>query len=315
MFWNRGGETRFLVRFQDNWLVVTSSERLGDEQFELAATSLFVVERFFFGNFGEDIRSGRRIDGRRPPRLAQPRTAADVYDGFRIGRINFGGRSHLGLNDPAGKTIAVAAGDELTGTMRLAELSLYVNSKVSEIKESFQSPDGQPLFTLKSEQNRDGAQPPPNARDVAELVALIADDPYVNGVAEDARAHRRASPRTDPPPIRRDETWDRYLYFFYVGQGLTESSGFRYTSRRPIPFGVAERTQKRLEEVLKRIRDAGNLPLAQRWNAAAIVYDRTPGNGDAYFFYGDDAENWHLTPGNLDRIAAQGLALSPNDTR
>lgn len=255
----------------------------------------------------------RRIDGRRPPRLVRPRTAADVYDGFHIGTVDFGGRSRFGLTNPAGDTIAVAAGDELTGTLRLAELSLYVNSTVADIKESFESADGRPLFTLKREKTREGAQP--NAPDVAELVGLIGADEYVNGVAEDARAHRRAYPFKPAPPIRRDDTWDRYLYFFYVGQGLTESSGFRYTAGRPVPHGVSEDTEKRLQEVLARIRTAGDLPIAQRWNAAAIVYDRVTGSGDAYFFYGDDAENWHMTPENMDRVAAQGLALSAGTTR
>ncbi|MEZ0363589.1 Imm61 family immunity protein [Mycobacterium sp. pUA109] len=315
-FSNRGGEIIYFIAVNDDgWLVVTSSERMGREQFEFGARSQLVLERYFLGDFGEDIRSARRL-----PRLLRPRTAEDVQPGFHVRVLGFGGVNRHALIDPSGEAVAIGRQDPMrVGSLVL--MSLYLNSTVADIKTSYESPDGQPLFTLRPPRTKSPAptRPLPEGvleADVAELVGLIADDEYVNGVAEDVIAHRR-SWDYPKPPIRRDESWDGYVYFFYVGEGFTRSSGFRFG--RPatpfsVPFGVTEATEQSIEQALARIRDSGNLPLERRWNAAVVTYDRRTATGQAHFFYGADAERWQMSPANADQIAAQCLALL-NQTR
>lgn len=304
-FSNRGGEIIYFIAINENgWLVVTSSERRGREQLEFAARSVGVLERYFFGCFGWDIRSSQRL-----PRLARPHLAADVQPGFSIRPVEFEGVRREALTAPSGDIVGIGSIGEL------ARLSLYLNSTVADIQASYQSLDGQPLFRLKpprperAESATSAAEQSPG---VTELLGLIAADDYVNGLNEDVLAHRRAG--VQKPVIRRDSSWDGFVYFFYVGEGFTRSSGFRYDARQAampfsVPFGVTDGTERRISAVLARIRDAGDLPLEHRWNAATIVYDRASGRGDVRFFYGRDAEKWLMSPDTADQIAAQGLAL------
>lgn len=150
--------------------------------------------------------------------------------------------------------------------------------------------------------------------DVREAVRLVVEDEYVNGVDADVRNHRRTwedclRMRQPAPVIRRDDTWDQYVYFFYVGEGMTAASGFRYTAGRWKPHGVSSAASSKVKAVLRGIRDAGDLPVAEKWNAAVITCERATGTGNLHVFYGLDAEAWHMTPANQARIAEQGLAL------
>lgn len=141
-------------------------------------------------------------------------------------------------------------------------------------------------------------------------VALIADDLYVNGQSQDVRAHRKWRPSRGPEPeVRRDETWGRYVYFFHVGDGLTSSSGFRYTGESWKPHGPTIPTMSELDTVFQQIRDAGDPPVEDKWNAAVVTYDRRAGTGDLHLFYGDEAENWHMTPATQQAVAEAGLEL------
>lgn len=307
-----GGEIRYFVGSrEDGWLVINSSERMGLEQFEVAVRSYAALERYLYGTFGVDVRSRLRL-----PRLTFPRNLNPGYD---VRNVEFENVSRQALIDPSGETVAI--GWLNSGITDLAELSLYLAVSVADIQTSFQSPDGQPLFGLWQPRPVTKPEPAParhlpegvTESDVRELVDLIARDEYVNGVSEDVIAHRRS--RQHPKPtIRRDESWTGFLYFFYVGQGYRESSGFRYgvgPAAQPVrvPFGVTDETEKQIRSTLARIRDAADLPREGSRNAAAIVYDRASGRGMAHFFYGPDAEKWQLSPDNADQIADQGLAL------
>lgn len=307
IFWtDPGGEIRyFIAANQGGWLVVTSSERMGSEQFEVGVQSIFVLERYLFGQFGIDVRSKCRL-----PRVVKPHRVEEVYPGFGIEAMEFEGVTRDSLVDPGGNTLAI--GD----VYDMVLVSHYLNSTVAQIEESFHRPDGRPLFTVKAPRP---VRPVPatstreQSADVDELVGLVANDEFVNGVQEDVFAYRRS--RVYPKPsIRRDDSWDGYVYFFYVGEGFRKSSGFRYDARSAampfsVPYGVTEPTAKQVDAVLARVRDAGNLPLERRWNAAVIVFDRASGRGDVRFFYGAEAEKWQMSPANADQIAAQGLAL------
>lgn len=142
VFWNKGGEVRLLVAARDDgWFVLTDSDRLGEEQFVLAAVSLPVVEKYLWGSFGLSIRSRRGM-----PDIKLPYAANDVDHGFSIGVVQFDGRERQALLDSAGQPVAVCGGGALMGTRDMARLSLYLNSTVPQIQESFENTDGRPLF-------------------------------------------------------------------------------------------------------------------------------------------------------------------------
>lgn len=317
-FASRGGELIYFIDTRDDgWLVVTNSERRSREDFQFAARSQFVLERYFFGYFGKIIRGDLRLPGnRRLPALNIPALEDEIYPGYSIQVVEFEGESRRALIDPSGEWIALSQASHIIGTGTLVRVSAYLNVSVADLEATFQSPEGLPLWGLReppaSEPKPLAASRPPEGvaeQDARELIELIGTDEYVNGVNEDVIAHRHTSGHR--PPIRRDESWTGFLYFFYVGQGYTETSGFRYGGAQAalpfkVPFGVSDETQERIEGVLARARDAGDLPLERRWNAAAIIYDRASGRGDVRVFYGADAEQWQVSFSDADEIAARG---------
>lgn len=314
-FASRGGElVHFIDTRQNGWLVVTDSERRGREDFQFAAPSQFALERYFFGYFGKIIRSRLRL-----PELNIPAFEDEIHPGYTVRVVEFEGESRRALVDSSGEWIALSWDDPRIGTARLVQVSVYLNVSIADLKATFQSPEGLPLWGLWEPPAREPTPSVPDPlpegvteQDARELIELIGTDEYVNGVYEDVMAHQRL--RGPKPPIRRDQSWTGYLYYFYVGQGHTSSSGFRYGGAQAalpfkVPFGVSDETQNQINTMLARIRDAGDLPLERRWNAAAIIYDRTSGRGDVRFFYGADAEQWQVTPANTDQIAARGEAM------
>lgn len=142
IFYNEGGEVRYFIESRsDTWFVVTESDRMGQEYLVLAARSLDVVEKYFFGVFGSTVRSRRGL-----PEVRLPSSADDVGDGFTLDDLEFDGRRCRGLIDPAGRVVAVSSGDTLSGTWELAPLWLYLTAADDEIMQSFQDPAGRPLF-------------------------------------------------------------------------------------------------------------------------------------------------------------------------
>src|ERR1039458_4298828 len=62
MLWSAGGEVRYFIgRNDSDWFIITDSDRLGSENFKLAAASMSTVEKYLFGMFGEYIRSKRSL--------------------------------------------------------------------------------------------------------------------------------------------------------------------------------------------------------------------------------------------------------------
>jgi hypothetical protein len=142
LFWtDPGGEIRFYIRNNfDGSILLTKAERAAAEQFELAGISVEVIERHLCGVFGWDIRHAKRLT-----RIRTPRKVGEIAEGYLLSEEDSEGFRQL--LDDAGTVVATAAGG-LTGMTRLIELSHLIASSPSEIKRSYESPDGGPLFRV-----------------------------------------------------------------------------------------------------------------------------------------------------------------------
>lgn len=142
VFWtDPGGEIRFYIRNKfDGSILLTKAERAAEEQFELAGISVEVIERHLYGVFGWDIRHAKRLTITKTPRKV-----GEIAEGYRLSEEDSEGFRHL--SEDTGTVVATAAGG-LTGVTRLVELSHLIASSPSEIKRSYESPDGAPLFRV-----------------------------------------------------------------------------------------------------------------------------------------------------------------------
>jgi hypothetical protein len=136
LLWNKGGERRYFIGPIENYYLITSSDRMGEEHFHLAALSSGLLEKYLYGHFGGSVRKSRGL-----PRVRKPFMRNEIKQGYTINTITFGGEERDTLIDPAGAILAVAADD------RLVELSHYVEVSTDAIKDSFLDPDGEPLFS------------------------------------------------------------------------------------------------------------------------------------------------------------------------
>lgn len=145
MFWSPGGEVRYFVGANDdNWFVVTDSDRLGAEHYLFAACSMDIVEKYFFGKFGEFARSKRDL-----PRIHIPIAKEEIAAGFTIDYRPFEQVDRLALIDSDGNALAFSSSDMLFGTMELVALSIYLTATVDDITAAFLNPDGSPLFARR----------------------------------------------------------------------------------------------------------------------------------------------------------------------
>jgi hypothetical protein len=145
MFWSPGGEVRYFVGVNDdNWLVITDSDRLGPEHYKFAASSLDTVEKYFYGNFGELIRSKQNL-----PSIHIPIAKEEISAGFEIDYRPFEQVDRLALIDSEGTSVAFSTTDRFFGTMELVALSRYLTATVDDITAAFLNPDGSPLFARR----------------------------------------------------------------------------------------------------------------------------------------------------------------------
>ena len=136
IIWNKGGEIRYFIDVVDGYYVITTSDRMGAENFHFGALTLTLVERYLYGRFGGSVRKLRGLQ-----RVQKPFMRDELKQGYSFGEIFFAARERDTLIDPTGSMIAIAADD------RLVEFSHYVDVPVDTIKGSFLAPDGNPLFT------------------------------------------------------------------------------------------------------------------------------------------------------------------------
>lgn len=152
VFSTSDSEIRYFVEKVDGgWFRVTSSNRMGPEQFEMAAPSLSTIEAYFYGSFGSDIRDNaemieatpdaRRLEGRfqiipaTDEELAHLQLAYDDDEPY------------LALFDQGG-VIAVDGFDLEMANIRLNDLAVYLSYDTEEIKASFMARDGAPLLAV-----------------------------------------------------------------------------------------------------------------------------------------------------------------------
>ncbi|MGH3723706.1 MAG: DUF7161 family protein [Mycobacterium sp.] len=101
--------------------------------------------------------------------------------------------------------------------------------------------------------------------------------------------------------------WDRYTYFMYVGEGVVKSSGFRFVGRRWYPGPT--NCHGAIENIMESIRNGGDLPVEDLWNAAAVTVQKDPPSGALHLFHDLDAEAWEMTPDNQTDIADRAFRL------
>lgn len=139
-----GGEfILFLERLENDWVRVSRKDRSDPEQWEFDASSVDVVEHCFTGDLGWDVRSraGLPLDLRIPVRLDELAPGASLdrisTDKGDVEQVSL--RGHVLAEFPA----------PARNFHRAVELSHYCSASLAEIRESFLSSDGKPLFRLR----------------------------------------------------------------------------------------------------------------------------------------------------------------------
>ncbi|WP_142239742.1 Imm61 family immunity protein [Mycobacterium sp. ST-F2] len=144
MFWNQGGEIRYFIKeAQDGWINVTCSDRLQPEYFYFAGRTIEVVERFFFGWFGNTMRSNRGM-----PLLDTPISPEQLATGYQLATRQIDGVDRYVLINPDGTVVAVSSGGEISAASDLVPLSTYLSVPPAEIMRSFTNEGGEPLFSV-----------------------------------------------------------------------------------------------------------------------------------------------------------------------
>ncbi|TXH25082.1 MAG: hypothetical protein E6R06_10370 [Mycobacterium sp.] len=144
IFWNQGGEIRFFLReVADGWVNVTCSDRLQPEYFYFAGRTIEIVERFFFGWFGNTMRSNRGM-----PPLDTPISTEQLAAGYQVAPRQVNGVDRYVLIDPDGAIAAVASGGSISAASDLVPLSIYLHVPPTEIVRSFTNETGEPLFSV-----------------------------------------------------------------------------------------------------------------------------------------------------------------------
>ncbi|GBG39292.1 Imm61 family immunity protein [Mycobacterium montefiorense] len=139
------GEIRLLIGRSENGLfIITDSDRLGPEQFILAAPLMTTIERYFIGRLGLAIRNQQNL-----PRVRVPISAEELPPAFSIDVRQFGDAEHWALVTADGALVAIGSTDQITGTADLVRLSFFLTATIEEIFTSALDEDGKPLFELR----------------------------------------------------------------------------------------------------------------------------------------------------------------------
>lgn len=175
VFSSSDSEIRYFIGAgDDGWLRVTSSNRMGPEQLELAAPLLLTIEKYFYGSFGWDVRYYNdfpratvvdRLPGRFEVRSLADDAGQDYLAGFNAAnrdylarfdqpnqdypaRFNEPNRDYLVLIDAQSGPTAIDGSGEVLARIRLADLAVYLSHDTEEIKASFLARDGASLLAV-----------------------------------------------------------------------------------------------------------------------------------------------------------------------
>ena len=132
--WNRGGEIRFSISVADE-IEVRSIEREGDPLVELRTDSSAVAERYLTAQLGSPLRSLAGLEG-----LLFLSAVGDFSpaDGYAIHRASPG---YALVETRTGHTVGVFAQN-----ISAAQYSFYADAPLDPMRESFRTPQGDPLF-------------------------------------------------------------------------------------------------------------------------------------------------------------------------
>lgn len=142
LFWtDPGGEIRFYIRSSaKDVYIVSSAQRASAEQFELYGTSMKTIERYLFGIFGSDVRSRRLLS-----RLIVPTKQGQLAPGYSLDEPDAEGFTCL--RDSNG-LVAKAQGI-VTSISTLTKLSHLLSATLTDIRASYENPEGRPLFAVR----------------------------------------------------------------------------------------------------------------------------------------------------------------------
>jgi hypothetical protein len=155
---------------------LTESSRSGDEQFTLAAASLYVVERHLSGVFGSALRAQQGL-----PFLRKPWAASDVAAGYSVSGMCADGYRQL-IQEGVGP-VAVAR-EKTTSLIRLVPLSHFLQLATRELEASFLSKSGAPLMAGES------YAPSGDADEVDSLIKAATLEPNADALYA---VHRRSN--------------------------------------------------------------------------------------------------------------------------
>lgn len=143
-----GGERVFVFdRGDDGWITVLSSERGGVPRPRFRTPSLEVVERFLANEAGPAGRLGAGLvdDVRVPFRLEELPPGAELR---RVRGGALGGREVLTIDGTVVGEFGFSAQGVAAHSDAVA-VSSYATASIATIAQSYLSPDGSPLFTLR----------------------------------------------------------------------------------------------------------------------------------------------------------------------
>jgi hypothetical protein len=147
-----GAEIRNYIRLGDEgWLTLTSANRAGGEQFEIACASPFVMERYLWGDLGYEVRSLMHL-----PPIRYPTQPGEIAPGYWLGAYDAAG--FRTLHNPDHDPVMKAQGDEAS-VRKLVLASHYLAAPLAALIHSFEDPAGRPLFD--SGRQASELQPPP----------------------------------------------------------------------------------------------------------------------------------------------------------
>ena len=140
IFWsNPGGEIRYYLRTdRGGGITLTSAERGSAEQFEIFTCSVNAMERYLLPIIGIDLRSKKGLR-----RIKTPRTIEEVAEGYRVGEADSEGYRNLYF--PSGEVAARSRG-RTNSIPTLTELSHFLQASEADLRNSYEDPDGRPLF-------------------------------------------------------------------------------------------------------------------------------------------------------------------------
>lgn len=132
-----GGETRFYLRVDGEWISVLRADRAENVKFILAATSLAAVERYLFDALSADVRNAKRL-----PWIRVPTTSEELAVGYQIVERP---DDFIELARSNGDVVARCRQGRL-GTMNLVVLSHLYDAPIADVERTYLDPNGRPLF-------------------------------------------------------------------------------------------------------------------------------------------------------------------------